>query len=101
MTTEGGSKHGATICALSFQVALRRGILSRDFFKLRGTITCDLCGYHFDGLPSPLGHLGAFAPKCVPSPRAFAQQKMPQGPINEDISGTGLLHQLAFKHENC
>ena len=26
--------------------------------------------------PLPSGHSGTFAPKCVPSPRAFAQQKM-------------------------
>ena len=43
----------------------------------------NLSGYH------PPGHPGAFAPKCVPSPRAFAQR-----------NGAGRLHQLAFKHEN-
>ena len=53
----------------------------------------NLTGYH------PPGHPGAFAPKCVPSPRAFAQQKMP-GSINDDVPGAGHLHQLAFKHEN-
>ena len=42
-----------------------------------------LCRYQFDRLPSPPGHPGAFAPKCVPSPRAFAQQKMPGGPANK------------------
>ena len=31
----------------------------------------NLTGYH------PPGQPGAFAPKCVPSPRASAQQKMP------------------------
>ena len=56
----------------------------------------NLTGYH------PPGHPGAFAPKCVPSPRAFAQQKMAgAGPIKDDILGAGHLHQLAFKHENC
>ena len=50
----------------------------------------------------PPGHSGAFAPKCVPSPWAFAQQTMPGvGPINDDVPGAGHLHQLAFKHENC
>ena len=37
----------------------------------------NLTGYH------PPGHPGAFAPKCVPSPRAFAQQKMPGGRANK------------------
>ena len=32
---------------------------------------------------NPPGHPGAFAPKCVPSPRAFAQQKMPGGLANK------------------
>ena len=31
----------------------------------------------------PPGHPGGFAPKCVPSPRAFAQQKMPGSRANE------------------
>ena len=57
----------------------------------------NLTGYHL-----PPGHPGAFAPKRVPSPRAFAQQKMPgAGQINDDVPGAGHLHQLAFKHENC
>ena len=44
---------------------------------------------------------GAFVLKCVPSPRAFAQQKMPgAGPINDDVPGAEHLYQLAFKHEN-
>ena len=38
----------------------------------------NLTGYH----PSP-GHPGAFAPKCVSSPRAFAQQKMPGSRANK------------------
>ena len=42
-----------------------------------GTEVCNaginLTGYH------PPEHPGAFAPKCVPSPRTFAQQKMPGG----------------------
>ena len=38
----------------------------------------NLTGYH-----PPPGHPGAFAPKCVPSPRAFAQQKMPGGRANK------------------
>ena len=38
----------------------------------------NLTGYH-----PPPGHPGAFAPKCVPSPRAFAQQKMPRGRANK------------------
>ena len=42
-----------------------------------------LCRYQFDRLPSPPGNPGAFAPKCVPSPRAFAQQKMPGGRANK------------------
>ena len=55
-----------------------------------------LAGYH------PPGHPGAFAPKCVPSPGAFAKQKMPGGgPKNDDVPGAGHLHQLSFKHENC
>ena len=37
----------------------------------------NLTGYH------PPGHPGAFAPKCVPSPRAFAQKKMPGGRANK------------------
>ena len=37
----------------------------------------NLTGYH------PPGHPGAFAPKCVPSPGAFAQQKMPGGRANK------------------
>ena len=37
----------------------------------------NLTGYH------PPGHPGAFAPKCVPSPGAFAQQKMPGGQANK------------------
>ena len=46
-----------------------------------------LTGYHLPGHPE------VFAPKCVRSPRAFAQQKMPGGgPINEDVPGAGLLH---------
>ena len=55
-----------------------------------------LTGYHSSW------HPGAFASKCVPSSRAFAQQKMPGGePINADIPGARHLHQLAFKYENC
>ena len=42
-----------------------------------------LCRYQFDRLPSPPGHPGAFALKCVPSPGAFAQQKMPGGWANK------------------
>ena len=54
----------------------------------------NLTGYK----PPPPGHPGAFAPKCVPSPRAFAQQKMPgAGPINDDAPGAGHLHQ----HKEC
>ena len=37
----------------------------------------NLTGYH------PPGHPGAFAPKCVHSPGAFAQQKMPGGRANK------------------
>ena len=37
----------------------------------------NLTGYY------PPGHSGAFAPKCVPSPRAFAQEKMPRGGVNK------------------
>ena len=39
----------------------------------------NLTGYH-----PPPGHPGAFAPKCVPSPGAFAQQKMPGGRANKE-----------------
>ena len=42
-----------------------------------------LCRYQFDQFPSPPGHPGAFVLKCVPSPRAFAQQKMPGGRANK------------------
>ena len=56
-----------------------------------------LCRYQFDRLPFP-GHPGAFAPNCVPSPRAFAQQKMPKaGPINDNVPGARHLHQ----HKEC
>ena len=56
----------------------------------------NLTGYH------PPGHTRAFAPKCVPSPGAFALQKMPRArPIKDDVPGAGHLHQLAFKDENC
>ena len=34
-------------------------------------------------LPFPPGQPGAFAPRCVPSPRAFAQQKVPGGRANK------------------
>ena len=53
-------------------------------------------------IPPTPEHPGAFAPKCVPSPRAFAQQKMPGAEtINNNVPGAGLLHQLSFKLENC
>ena len=55
----------------------------------------NLTGYH-----PPPGHPGTFAPKCVPSPGAFAQQKMPGG-RKGDVPGAGHLYQLAFKHEHC
>ena len=41
-----------------------------------GNAGINLTSYH------PPGHLGAFAPKCVPSPRALAQ-KMPGGVARE------------------
>ena len=47
-------------------------------FILRNYAGINLTGYH-----SPPGHPWAFAPKCVPSPRAFAQQKMPGGRANK------------------
>ena len=43
----------------------------------------NLTGYH------PPGHPGAFAPKCVPSPRAFAQQKMPRDRTNKFMMSLG------------
>ena len=73
-----------------------------NFYILYFVYNLVLCRYQFDRLPSPPGHPRAFAPKCVPSPRAFALQKMPWvGPIKDDVPGAGHLHQLAFKHENC
>ena len=42
-----------------------------------GNAGINLTGYH------PPWHPGAFAPKCVPSPGAFAQQKMPGGQANK------------------
>ena len=44
-----------------------------------------LCRYQFDRLPSPPPprHPRAFAPKCLPSPRVFAQQKMPGDQANK------------------
>ena len=85
-----------------FQITDRIG-LRCDFKQLvlkissisPGYAGINLTGYHSS--PPP----GAFAPKCVPSPSAFAQQKMPGGgPIKDDVPGAGHLHQLAFKHEN-
>ena len=71
-------------------------VLILIMFMGRFNAGINLTGYH------PPGHPGAFAPKCVPSPRTFAQQKMPGGrPINHDVPGAGHLHQLTFKHENC
>ena len=51
--------------------------------KLQREQALKLCRYQFDRLPSPPRHPGAFAPKCVPSPGAFAQQKMPGGRANK------------------
>ena len=57
-----------------------------------GNAGINLTGYH------PPGHPRAFAPTNVPSPRAFAQQKMPgAGPINDNVPGAGHLHQ----HKEC
>ena len=42
----------------------------------------DNAGINLTGYHSP-GHPGAFAPKCVPSSGAFAQQKMPGGQANK------------------
>ena len=53
---------------LSFQVSV----------LLYHHITAPLCRYQFNRLPSP-GYPGAFATKCVPRPRAFAQQKISGG----------------------
>ena len=59
----------------------------------------NLTGYH---PPPPPRHPGAFAPKYVPRPGAFVQQKMPgAGPIKDDVPGAGHMYQLAFKHEHC
>ena len=53
----------------------------------------NLTGYHPHS-----GHPGAFGPKYMPSPSAFAQQKTPgAGPINDDVPGAGHLHQ----HKEC
>ena len=39
-----------------------------------------------------------FAQKCVPSPRAFAQQKMPVvGPINDDVPRAGQFVSTRFQ----
>ena len=43
-----------------------RKVMTRAFRKCNA-------GINLTGYP---GHPGAFAPKCVPSPRAFAQQKI-------------------------
>ena len=53
--------------------------------------------YQFDWSPSP-GAARGFCTKNVPSPRAFAQQKMSgAGPISDNIHGAGYLHQ----HKEC
>ena len=55
----------------------------------------NLTGYH------PPGHPGAFAPNVCPAPGLLHNRKCPgAGPINDDVPGAGLLHQLAFKPEN-
>ena len=37
-----------------------------------------------------------------PAAQVLHNKKCPgAGPINDGVSGAGLLHQLAFEHENC
>ena len=67
---------------------------NHSFYLHHDNAGINLTGYH-----PPLGLPEAFALKCVPSPSAFAQQKMP-GPINDDVPGAAHLYQLAFKHKN-
>ena len=50
----------------------------------------------------PPGHAGAVAPKCVPSPRTFARQKMPRGwAYNSRCPRGRAFASTGFKHENC
>ena len=57
---------------------------SSHLYQLYGSV---ITGDHYAGINltgyHPPGHPGAFAPKCVPSPRAFALQKMPGGRANK------------------
>ena len=65
-------------------VVNRRVDIRKDVKRYQDTLSyassnagINLTGYH------PPGHPGAFAPKCLPSPRAFSQQKMPGGWANK------------------
>ena len=58
-------------------VAACSHLSSNLYLDARHNAGINLTGYH------PPGHPGAFAPKCVPSPRAFAQQKMPGARANK------------------
>ena len=53
------------------------GLLSFQELTRSNNAGINLTGYH------PPGHPGAFAPKCVPSLMAFAQQKMRGGRANK------------------
>ena len=66
-----------------------------------GTIIVSYAGINLTSYHPP-GHPGGFAPKCVPAPGLLHNGKCPgAGPINDDVSGAGHLHQLVFKQENC
>ena len=45
---------------------------------------------------------GLLHQNVCPAPGLLLNGKCPGGgPVNDNVPGTGLLHQLAFKHENC
>ena len=52
-------------------------------------------GINLTGYPPPPRHPGAFAPKCVLSPRFLHSIKYPKArPINDDVPGAGHLQTL-------